>query len=75
MATKDKGGSKRRKKARGEEPQTRAPDQEVEPIDRDYEVVRRIRVDDAARATRAAPQGIGNVRVVAIRVLGASGFT
>jgi hypothetical protein len=57
MATKDKGGSKSRKKARGEDPQTRAPDQEVEPIGRDCEVVRRIRVDDATRACTCRAPG------------------
>jgi hypothetical protein len=36
--------------------------------------VRRIRVDDAARAELAA-QGSRHPRVVAIRVLGSSGFT
>ena len=73
MATKDKGGSKSRRRPR-KDPQTEAPDQEGETSGRDCEVVRRIRVDDAARAARAAPQGMGNVRV-AIRALGSSGFT
>ena len=74
MATKDGGGSKSRKKAPGEGPQTEAPDQEGEAIGRDCEAVRRLRVDDAARAARAA-QGSRHPRVVAIRVLGSSGFT
>jgi len=75
MATKDKGGSKSRRKTPGEDPQTEAPDQEGEASGRDCEVMRRIRVDDAARAARAAPQGSGHARVVAIRVLGSSGLT
>lgn len=74
MATKDRDGSKSRRKARAKTLK-QEPDQEGETSGRDCEVVRRIRVDDAARAARAAPQGMGNVRVVAIRVLGSSGFT
>jgi hypothetical protein len=75
MATKEKGGSRSRKKGPRKDPQARAPDQEGEASGRDCEIVRRIRVDDAARAARAAPQGSRHVRVVAIRVLGSSGFT
>ena len=74
MATKDKGGSKGRKKA-PQDPQTEAPDQEGEAGGRDCEVVRRLRVDDAARPARAAPQGNWDVRVVAIQALALSRLT
>jgi len=74
MATEDKGRSKSKEDPR-KDPQTEASDQEGEASGRDCEVVRRLRVDDAARAARAAPQGSRHVRVVAIRVLGSSGFT
>ncbi len=69
MATKDKGGSKIRKKA-----PTKTLKQK-RPSGRDCEVVRRMRVDDTARASRAAPQGSRHARVVAIRVLGLSRLT
>ena len=75
VATKDKGGSKSRKKAPAKILKTEAPDQEGEASGRDCEVMRRIRVDGMARAARAVPQGGRHARVVAIPVLGSSGLT
>ena len=75
MATKDKGEARAERRPAAKNLKQERPDQEGEPSGRDCEVVRRIRVDDAARAARAAPQGSRHVRVVAIRVLGSSGFT
>ena len=53
-----------------EEPQTEAPKQAGEASGRDFQVMRRIRFHDTARAARATCQGSGHARVVAIRVLG-----
>jgi hypothetical protein len=71
MATKDKRGNNSRKKGLRKDPQA---DQEGEASEQDCEVVRRLRVDDTARAARAAPQG-RHVRVVAIRAIGLARFT
>ena len=57
VATKDKGGSKSGKKAPPrKDPQTEAPDQEGEQAGGTAKVVRRLQVDDAARAVCAAPR-------------------
>ncbi len=75
MATKDKGRNQEQKESPRKDPQAEAPDQDGEASRRDCEVVRRIRVGDAARAARAAPLGGRHVRVVAIRVLPSSRLT
>ena len=75
MATKDKSGSTSRKKTPAKTLKQEHQTKKAKQAGRGCEMVRRIRVDDAARAARAAPQGSRHVRVVAIRVLGSSGFT
>jgi hypothetical protein len=74
MATKDKRGSKSRRKGPAR-PTIEAPNEGGETSMRNSEVVRRLQVDDTARAARAAPRGSRHVGVVAIRALGLSRFT
>ena len=75
MATKDKGGSKSRKKTPTKTLKQKRQTNKAKQAGGTAKVMRRIRVDDAARAARAAPQGSRHVRVVAIPVLGSSGLT